>query len=217
MAISLDKWAIIKSNPEKAIGEVFSINGEHIDVFIYPEFLPHVKIGDIFAIEVEWGLAVGIALNTSYRAQRSFRALKLSLERIKRDIPDIYRFHILLTRIAYTSKFEDGRLEHVRGGTPMLHSLAFRVESKDLLTSFFKPTGEWDLSFLELYINAGATPITVKHFFSNHREIILECMDDRDKFISELARVLRRIPKQQRMSYVEYIFDGLGWLNESSR
>jgi len=217
MASSLDKWATIPSNPENAVGEVFSINGEYIDVFVYPEFLPQVKIGDIFAVEVDWGLAIGIALNTSYRAQRSFRALKLSLEKIRREVPDIYRFHILLTRIAYTSKFENGILEHVRGGTPMLHSLTFKINSKDLLTTFFKPSGNWDLSFLELYINAGATPNIIKHFFSNHRRVIMEIMTDQDQFINELVKVIRRIPKQNRLNYIEYIFEGLGWLYEGSR
>jgi len=206
-------WPEAASDPEKAVGEVFSVDGQNIDIFVYPQYLPRIRIGDILAIEVEWGLALAIVLDTSYRAQRSFRALRLSMEALRRSIPDIYRFHVLLTRAVYTSRYEAGVVEHMRGGTPMLHALVYRVEPPELVREFFMPRGSWDLSFLQPYVEAGATPATVKHLFRNHRDAILPHAErDRDGFVASLAAALRGVRRGDLISYLRGALSGLGWV-----
>jgi len=199
MASSLEIWANVKN--QEPIGEVFSIDGDYIDIFVYPEYLPHIQVGDIIAVETEWGYALCITLNTSYKAQRSFKALKLNMEAIKKNIPDIYRFHILLTRAVYTSRFEEGIVMHMKGGTPLLHALVFKLPNAAVL-KFLKPNDKLDLSFMETYIRAGAKPTELRHFLLNYKALVQPFKID---FIKEFTRVILSIEGINHIKYIKML------------
>ncbi len=207
MASSIDIWSNIKNT--EPIGEVFSIDSDYVDIFIYPEFLQWIRVGEILAVETDWGYALCIALSTSYRAQRSFRALKLDMEVIRKNIPDIYKFHVLLTRAVYTSRFENGSIIHMKGGTPLLHALAFKIPD-DAIENFLKPKGKLDLSFIRSYIKAGATPEDLKYFINRYYEIISKV--DSVDFVRELARILSSIENIDPLRYIKVVSEFMGWI-----
>lgn len=207
MAYSIDQWSSLKNRD--AIGEVFGIDGDNIDIFVYPEYLPWIRIGDILAVETDWGYAIGIVLNASYRAQRSFRVLKMRLETLRKNVPDIYRFHLLLTRMIYTSRFEGGRVIHMRGGTPMLHALTYKLD-EELLNNFLFLNGKLNLSFLKRYIEAGAGPEAIKHFIDVNRDVLFA--EGEERFLNVLLDVLTKIEDVNIISYIKAVSDYMGWI-----
>lgn len=206
MATSINLWLKIKNS--EPIGEVFSIDGDYIDIFIYPEYLPWIKVGEILAIETDWGYAIGITLHTSYRAQRSFRALKLNIDMLRKNIPDIYRFHILLTKLVYTSRFENGEVKHMKGGSPLLHSLTYTLPN-DTITNFFKPKDKLDLTFLRRYIINGASPDAILYFIDRYKDVINTC--GLEYFLQEFAKIVSSIEGIDPLRYIRAISEYMGW------
>lgn len=200
----------MRGNADVAVGEVLSINSFYIDVFIYPEHLSEIRIGDILAVATDWGFALGPVLETSYRAQRSFRALKVNMDKLKRAIPDIYKFHIIFTRLVYTSHFNGKELIHARGPTPLLHSLAYKLDSEPLLDMFFGYE-DWHLDFIRIYVSMGADTLIFRHFIETHRGYLSKKVRDKDEFIKKLSRALARAPKIDPAEYLIEVHEALRW------
>jgi|Deesub1362B_J571_1020462.scaffolds.fasta_scaffold00005_295 hypothetical protein len=210
MADRINKLLKLKAHEDKAVGEVLSVNGFYIDIFIYPEFLEHIRIGDIIAVSTDWGYAIGPVLETSYKSQRSFRALKINMDKIRKAIPDIYKFHLIFTRIVYTSHFDGHEIIHVRGATPLLHSLAYKLDSNDILDIFFG-VSDWKLEFVRTYVSMGADTLIFRHFIETHKNYLRNKIGDKEVFIRVLSKHLARVPNVEPSRYLIEVHEAMGW------
>lgn len=191
-------WEEIFADKRKAIGEVAAVEGGKIDVLVYPEYYPKIRIGSILLFDSEYIKPIGIVITLLHRTRHGhITPLRKPRSEILKAYPDIDKYHKYVTTTVYTSHYENGEIRHYRQGMPRLHDLAFIVDGEQYLDQFFRPNGEWDLSFLNYYVSSGAGILEIKEFLLTHMAYIMSRNEHIDSFLSSLISELykARLPR----------------------
>lgn len=187
-------WDILESNQSKCIGEVASVEGNFIEVFVYPEFFHKVKIGTILYIASEKVKPIGLVSKLIHSSRyRGFTPLKSSREEIQRAYPDIKDYHRFISTLVYTSHLDQGRVRHFRSAMPLLHDLVYIIEDSDMLDEFFKPNGDWDFSFLEYFARSITSYLELKDFLMNYSDYLKENQSESELIVSMISDVLLKV------------------------
>ena len=187
--MSLDRIIADKS---RSIGEVAGVEGDIIEVFVYPEKYEFVSVGKVVVINSGSYNPMGLVLKLSHSSRYgTFTPLKYTRSELEDFYPDLKEYQKFITSIVYTSHFDEGGVKHFRRGMPLLHDLAYIVDSREALKQFFKPSGEWDFTFLNYFVRSGATFVEISEFFKNHMEFFKKEVDDFQVFIARVLDGLR--------------------------
>ncbi len=208
----MTSWGKLFVDKSKAVGEVAGVEAGKIEVFVYPEYYPRVRVGSVLAIDSEGSKPVGIVIKLAHTARHAgIVPLRKTRQEIRNAYPDIERYYRYVSTIAYTSNITSGNIVHVRTSMPRLHDLVYIIGSNDLLDAFFKPDGEWNFDFLRYYIAEGASILEIREFFYTYKEYFQDYRDDKEEVISKLVRVLLRSGVSNVALYIEEIINMLGW------
>lgn len=187
----MNPWLKLRSDINNAIGEVASIEGDIIEIFVYPEKFHRIKVGEIVYIYSREVEPLGVVLKLMHSSRyRAFTPMKQDREEILKAYPDLQNYHRFVSSVVYTSHLVRDAVKHYRSSMPLLHDLVFVLDSFDLLEKFFKPDGRWDFSFLTYFIRAGADVIDIKEFLMRHLDFLKHFENEKDEIITSLTRVL---------------------------
>lgn len=205
-------WSKLLAEKNRAVGEIASVEGGRLEIFIYPEFYPRIHIGSILIVDSEETKPIGITLRLAHSARHG---QMVPLHRTRSEIsdmyPDIEKYHRFVSTVAYTSHLHGDKIFHVRSSMPRLHDLVFLVDSKGTLEHFFKPEGDWDFSFIRYYVAEGAGYLEIREFFYHHREFFLKFSEEKDEIISKIVYVLMKSGIRDIAGFLEDINEVLGW------
>jgi len=208
----MSSWGELLSEKRRAIGEVASVEGGKIEIFVYPEFYPRVHIGSVLIVDSEETKPIGLALKLAHSARHG---QMVPLHRTRSEIsdmyPDIEKYHRFVSTMAYTSHLRGDEIIHVRSSMPKLHDLVFLVDSKSLLVRFFKPKDIWDFSFMRYYVAEGASYLELREFFYHHREFFSDFLSEKDEIVSRVVYALIKSGIRDIAGFLEDINEVLGW------
>lgn len=137
------------------VGEVAGVEGDILEVFIYPEKYNDVFVGSIVLVDSSDIKLLGIVVKKAHSSRYgTFAPLRRSREELKKAYPDIDRYHRYVSSILYTSVLESETITHVRKGSPRLHDRVYSLGKETYVKEFLKPSGEWDLKFLDHLVGA---------------------------------------------------------------
>jgi len=205
-------WESVFLDKTRAVGEVAGVEAGKIDVFVYPESYPLVRVGSILVVDSEGCKPIGIVMKLAHTSHHgSIVPLRKTRQEIRSAYPDIERYYRYVSTIVYTSNVVGGSVSHVRASMPRLHDLVYLVDSKELLDSFFRPQGEWNFEFLRYYIAEGSGNLEVRELFYTHREFFMEYQQEKKQVISAIVNSLRKSGVSNIAAYLEDICDALGW------
>jgi len=209
----MSTWDVLFSNKNNAVGEVAGIEAGVIEIYIYPEFYPQIGIGDILIINSENAKSIGIVLKLAHSSKYgSFTPVKMTRTEIIQAYPDLDRYHLFVSTIAYTSHIgSDNKIYHFRGTMPRLHDLAYLIKNKDLLRAFFKPINNWNFDFLRYYFAEGARLLEFREFIFRHRNLLKEYEEEKEDIIAAMVKVLSRIENIDLKRYLEELSEILEW------
>mgnify|MGYP000748820361 CR=1 FL=1 len=186
-------WGILMGDKNNSIGEVASVEGDVIEVFVYPEKFHKVRVGSILLIDSEYVKPMGVVLKLSHSSRYgSFTPLRQTRSEIDAAYPDLKNYHKFVTSVAYTSVLDDETVRHFRKSMPLLHDLVYIIEDEDLLERFMKPEGDWDFRFLEYFVKAGATHVEIREFFLNHLDFFKKRVGEFEDIVQSITRYLGR-------------------------
>lgn len=185
----MSSWDELFSDKEGAVGEVAAVEGNLIEVFVYPEHFHRVRVGKVVAISSEGDKPMGLVLRLAHTSGLgSFTPMKRTRQEIAQTYPDLDRYHKFTSAVAYTSHMSHRGVVHSRSAMPRLHDLVFLVEPHDLLKAYFKPNGAWDLRFLGYFTAAGASLLELSEFIEVHKDFIMK--EDLEGFALSMASAL---------------------------
>ncbi|MGQ4892597.1 MAG: hypothetical protein ACP6IP_08930 [Candidatus Njordarchaeia archaeon] len=189
----MSTWSELISMKDNLIGEIANVDGDILDIFVYPDKFNLVAVGSIIIVETENVKPLGIVLKKAHKAKyNSFTPLKKSRGELAEAYPDLEAYHDFVTTVVYTSVLRDDEIKHFRGPLPKLHDLVYIVRSENLLESFFKPGGNWDFSFLEYYLASGATHLEIREMFYNNLNFFSTKKLEKQEIIASLAKYVSR-------------------------
>jgi len=205
-------WAELFSRKENAIGEVTGVDAGRIEIFVYPECYPRIRVGSIIAINSEEIKPVGLVIRMAHRPRHGqIQPLRKTRSEILKSYPDIDKYHRFVSTIAYTSHVRGDKLFHVRASMPRLHDLAFLVEIEDLLDAFFRPYGRWNFEFLRYFLMEGGGALELRELFFTHRNYFLSKSDDLKDIVEALAVALYKAGVRGNLArYIEDVLEILG-------
>ncbi len=186
-------WNSLTAHKESAIGEVTGVDAGRIEIFVYPECYPRIRVGSIIVVNSGEIKPVGLVIRTAHRPRHGqIQPLRKTRSEILRSYPDLDKYHRFVSTIAYTSHIKGDLIFHVRASMPRLHDLAFLVESDELLDAFFRPNGTWNFDFLRYFLIEGAGPLEIRELFFTHGEYFLSRSSDLKDIVEALTVALYR-------------------------
>jgi len=208
----LTSWDELFSSKDRAVGEVAAVEAGKIEIYVYPEFYPLIRVGSILSINSENTKVLGLVVKLAHRSKHgTFTPMKSTRYEIQKAYPDLEKYHNFVSTMVYTSHLHGNHVVHVRASMPRLHDLVYVVKDEPLLDMFFKPKGTWDLNFLRYYIVEGAGPLEVREFFYNHKDYFIKHMHEKESLIREITRALLKSGMNDIARYLEDICEVLGW------
>ncbi|HDD25634.1 MAG TPA: hypothetical protein ENF75_00900 [Acidilobales archaeon] len=205
------KWHELISVPQKAVGEVASVEGSKIEVFIYPEYFSDVGIGSLMVINSLGSIKpIGLVLRLAHTSRLgTFTPLRKPRSEIMRMFPDLENYHKFVVTLSYTSHLTNGDVRHYRGPMPRLHDLVYLVNDEELLLNFFKPDGRLNLDFLIYFISDGASLTELRDFIFKYSKLISSKIGIYE-FIGEMVKVLTKVGVKDVIPYIEETIKTLG-------
>lgn len=210
MKIDMSKYI----DPGNALGEVSSIDGLNINIYIYPDRFPDISIGEIVVVNSGGILPVVIITSNIHRAlsERGFTPLKMDHGDLSRMYPDIDRLYTYVATGVMTGYISRDGLIHIGlGGNPRIHDLVYIMDRDDRYILFHRD-GRLDLSPL-IYIGGGLGDIVfMREFIKRNMDILLRGSTI-DELISTIFNTLLRVGISQHhigsiISEVSKLFGG---------
>ncbi|MHA1617378.1 MAG: hypothetical protein ACTSX9_08755 [Candidatus Njordarchaeales archaeon] len=208
-------WENILGKKDQAIGEVAGTEGGIIEIFVYPEHFSKIRVGSILIIDSENQKPMGLVLKLAHSSRYgTFTPMKMTRTEISNAYPDIERYHLFVSTIAYTSYLDDANIvRHGRAGPPKLHDLVYLIKSSDFdaLLSFFRPNNKWDFTFLGYFFAEGATKWEFRDFLLLYRDFFKRFENEKDNILQTLIRAISRAKPELLSALLEEISEILGW------
>ncbi|MHA1609354.1 MAG: hypothetical protein ACTSUJ_05040 [Candidatus Njordarchaeales archaeon] len=208
-------WDIIMSDKTRAIGEVAGIEGGKIEIFVYPEYFSRVRIGSILIINSEQYKPMGLVLKLAHSSRYgTFTPMKMTRSEITSTYPDLERYHLFVSTIAYTSHLDERKnVKHARAGPPKLHDLVFLVNNDQhkALSSFFKPNNSWNFDFLRYFFAEGASRLEFRDFLIFYRDFFEKMRNEKENILQALIKSIIRAGVEHIGEWLEEISDVLNW------
>ncbi len=135
--IELSKY----SNIENAIGEVLSIDGNRITIYVYPERFQDISMGDMLIVKSDYVNPILVIDRNIHKARREqgFTPIRVGIEEFRRLYPDSEYYYMYVTSGLYVSYADsNGVLFLSIGASPNVHDLAFKLDSNDRIKLFLK-------------------------------------------------------------------------------
>jgi len=194
---------LIKQN---AIGEVASLKGGKIDVFIYPDKFKFVRTGTLFLIKSYGVYPIGMVLKLIHETRTgSFTPLGMTRDELKRRYPDIEDYEKFVATLVYVGHFDGSEFRQFRASSPLIHDLVFSLD--DCLMDFIKHEGKWNFYFLRYFIAEGATPFEVKEFFLNYTDFWKENLSEKREILEAIFESLSFFRMKDIEPYLVEIID----------
>ena len=202
----MSNWSELISTEDNLIGEIANVDGDILEIFVYPEKFNSVAVGSIVLVNAEAIKPIGVVLKKAHSAKyNSFTPLKKSRGELAEAYPDLEAYHDFVTTAVYTSNLRSGYIRHFRGPLPKLHDLVYIINDDSLLEQFFKPRGNWDFSFLEYYLASGATHLEIRELFYNNQQFFTERKGEKQEIFASLAQYMARYGYDK----LEYVLEDL--------
>lgn len=167
-------------NNRKSIGEVSSISGNTISLYLYPEEYEDVSIGDIVLVVSRANGYVGVVVKNLHRVrrERSFSLMGMDYEDVKKLYPDIDRLYIYAVEVAMVGYFsEDSGLNIGLGGAPRIHDPVYKLDVDDAVKLFTDSDGvSFDVfRYLRDYLS---DDVWVREFFRRNASLFRRLVED---------------------------------------
>ncbi len=205
-------WIIYLNDVEKAIGEVAGIESEIINIYIYPEYFSEISYGSLLVINSVNIKPIGIIVKLAHSSKYpTFTPMRMSRDEINRAYPDLDLYHLFVSSIIYTSHIDQkGEIKHYRSSSPRLHDLVYLLNN-DLLEAFFKPSGDWDFSFLGYFFHSGGDIFVFRDFLYRYRDFFLKRSSEKERIIDSIVKAVRKYRIEIIGDVLTQLSDVLGW------
>ncbi len=211
MKVNVGKY----NNLGSAVGEVLSINGDLISIFIYPEKHGDVSIGEVLLVNSESYFPILVIYKNIHRARREqgFTPLKAGYEKLKTIYPDVDRMYIYAISgllIGYID--EKGYLNIGYGAPPRLHDLTYVLDSKSRAAIFLDRDEKPDFNVIRYLFSQGIDPLFFREFIMKNMDVIKSLGDKEFVFNSLFNSLLKSVPTHSLMRVLINDFIQLmGW------
>lgn len=160
-------------NSRKPVGEVSSISGNTVNIYLYPESYEDVSVGDIVLVASRVNGYVGVVVKNLHRVrrERSFSLMGMDYEGVKKLYPDIDRLYIYAVEVALVAYFSQGSGVNLGlSGAPRIHDPVFKLDEADGSELFRGVNGiSFDiLRYLSVYLG---DDIWVREFFRRNSKL----------------------------------------------
>lgn len=217
MSLSIGKYMGI----QKAVGEILSIDGKIVSIFIYPEKYRDISVGEIIIVNSETYFPIMVVSKNVHRARREqgFIPIKTGYEAMKEIYPDADRLYIYAASsvlVAYTDA--DGVLRIGYGPSPRLHDLAYPLDPDDRINLFLSNSGEPNFDMLKYLFSEGVNPIIFREFIQKNRCVIESISSKEDVFKSLFNTLIDIVPSQSILRVlIKEFLSLMRWKHEYSR
>ena len=191
MSIKVSRY----SGAKIAVGEVASIHGSEVIVYIYPHRYPEVSVGEVLLINSGDHYPIIIIDRNIHRARREqgFTPLMTGHDELKEIYPDADRLYIYAVS-GITVGFSDkkGGVTIGIGPSPRLHDFAYIMDSNDR-SDLFLADREADFTILRYLLHSRNDPILLREFLIKNRDVINGLGEEREvfkKFFKTLSSIM---------------------------
>jgi len=179
------------TNSRSRIGEVASISGNLINVFLYPHSYQSVSMGDFLLIVGGVGGYVGVVVRNLHkvRRERNFSLMGMDYEEIKRLYPDIDRLYIYaidLILVGYVTN--DSKTIIGLSGSPRIHDPVYKMDDSDVKDIFIRLDGI-DFSLFRYLRDYLEDVVWFREFLRRNRDVLTTLSNRRvllDKYLDTL-------------------------------
>ena len=180
MRIKIDRY-----RGNKAFGEVSSIDGVEVSIYVYPEKYQNISIGNVVILNSGSYYPVIIIHRNLHRARReqSFYVLRMGHEDLESIYPDAITQYIYVVSgimVGYCNTL--GEVNWSIGPPPRLHDLSYLIDRDDL-ENLLLVGGNPNFRWLENLIRATNDTLVIKEFFIKNREVLRDIGDPKKVFM----------------------------------
>ncbi len=192
------------------VGEVAGVEGDILEVFVYPERYNDIFVGSLVLIDSSDLKILGIVVRKTHSSRYgTFAPLRKNREELHKAYPDLDRYHRYVSSILYTSVLVDETPVHVRRGSPRLHDMVYVLKKSDLIMEFLKPRGGWDFSFINHLIGARLSPHLIMETIGNLLSQVTLNEDEKESMLSSLLDVVWAVSRDFAIELAKYLEDVL--------
>jgi len=193
------------------VGEVAGVEGDIIEVFVYPDKYNDLYTGSILLINSSDLKLLGLVVKKAHSSRYgTFTPLRKSREELLKAYPDIDRYHRYVSSVLYTSVIEGEQIIHVRRGLPRLHDMVYLLNRKEYILEFLRPSNKWDFKFLNYLVGANLSIFTIQEILGNMITQLSLDEDEKSDLIGELIETSWVLGKNFSIFLVNFLEELLG-------
>lgn len=185
------------------IGEVLSIDGNVINVYVYPEYYGSISINQFLIIVSKHFFPITVVFKNIHRTKRegSFAPSRTGYERLKEIYPDIdrtYVYAISTYLVGYSSL--DGEVYISPNISPRLHDFTYVLDEDDTI-ALFKRNGQLDFGLLRYLLSFKQDPLFFRDFLFKNRHV-LKSLSNKETIFKTVFDVIRSVITDERIMRV---------------